>query len=55
MELAVGHQGYMHQGEYPAEQQRDGQYDEEVAGIDTGGVGREEDRQEGDDGNQRGT
>lgn len=39
MQPAVGHQWYMDQCQYPAQQQGNGKYDEKVARVDACGVG----------------
>ena len=44
----------MDQGEGPAEQQRHGEHYEEVAHVDAGGVGRQEYREESEDGDECG-
>ena len=52
-EPSVGHERHMHQRQHPAQQQRHGQHDEQIAHVDTRRIGREEDRQERKDGDQR--
>ena len=54
-EPCVGHERHMHQRQHPAQQQRHGQHDEQIAHVDTRRIGREEDRQERKDGDQRRT
>ena len=55
LEEAVGHEGNVYQGQDPAQQQGNGQHDKEVVDIDASRVGRQEDGQEGEDGDERGT